>query len=92
MRCRIGGGVVTGDSVPIGRRIAYLRARRKLSQQSFADRLGKSKSWVDKVERGVRSLERVSTIREVAAVLHSGGPVHVRDGEQPPDCLPGCVT
>ncbi|MFG3422571.1 helix-turn-helix domain-containing protein [Micromonospora sp. NPDC049460] len=60
---------MTGDSVPIGRRVAYLRARRKLSQQSFADRLGKSKSWVDKVERGVRSLERVSTIRDIAAIL-----------------------
>ncbi|MEO3773541.1 helix-turn-helix domain-containing protein [Micromonospora sp. B9E7] len=57
------------DPVPIGRRVAYLRVRRRLSQQSFADRLGKSKSWVDKVERGVRSLERVSTIREIAAVL-----------------------
>ncbi|MBM0204275.1 helix-turn-helix transcriptional regulator [Micromonospora sp. STR1s_5] len=55
--------------MPIGRRVAYLRVRRRLSQQSFADRLGKSKSWVDKVERGVRSLERVSTIREIAAVL-----------------------
>ncbi|GAB3953954.1 hypothetical protein GCM10027614_60200 [Micromonospora vulcania] len=61
--------MVGGDPVPIGRRVAYLRVRRRLSQQSFADRLGKSKSWVDKVERGVRSLERVSTIREVAAVL-----------------------
>ncbi|MGC4880691.1 helix-turn-helix domain-containing protein [Micromonospora sp. DT43] len=60
---------MTGDHLPIGRRVAYLRARRKLSQQSFADRLGKSKSWVDKVERGVRSLERVSTIRDIAAVL-----------------------
>ncbi|MEU1586442.1 helix-turn-helix domain-containing protein [Micromonospora sp. NPDC005710] len=60
---------MNGDSLPIGRRVAYLRARRKLSQQSFADRLGKSKSWVDKVERGVRSLERVSTIRDIAAVL-----------------------
>ncbi|WP_433649126.1 helix-turn-helix domain-containing protein [Micromonospora zamorensis] len=58
-----------GDPVPIGRRVAYLRVRRRLSQQSFADRLGKSKSWVDKVERGVRSLERVSTIRDIAAVL-----------------------
>ncbi|MEU4475262.1 helix-turn-helix domain-containing protein [Micromonospora sp. NPDC023888] len=57
------------DPVPIGRRVAYLRVRRRLSQQSFADRLGKSKSWVDKVERGVRSLERLSTIREIAAVL-----------------------
>ena len=55
--------------MPIGRRVAYLRVRRRLSQQSFADRLGKSKSWVDKVERGVRSLERVSTIQEIAAVL-----------------------
>ncbi|MEU3456145.1 helix-turn-helix domain-containing protein [Micromonospora sp. NPDC006766] len=60
---------MNGDHLPIGRRVAYLRARRKLSQQSFADRLGKSKSWVDKVERGVRPLERVSTIRDVAAVL-----------------------
>ncbi|WP_431937371.1 helix-turn-helix domain-containing protein [Micromonospora sp. RP3T] len=60
---------MTGDRVPIGRRVAYLRVRRKLSQQTFADRLGKSKSWVDKVERGVRSLERLSTIREIAAVL-----------------------
>ncbi|RIV34157.1 helix-turn-helix domain-containing protein [Micromonospora radicis] len=58
-----------GESVPIGRRVAYLRVRRRLSQQSFADQLGKSKSWVDKVERGVRSLERVSTIRDIAAVL-----------------------
>ncbi|MFI9639475.1 helix-turn-helix domain-containing protein [Micromonospora sp. NPDC051925] len=55
--------------MPIGRRVAYLRARRRLSQQSFADRLGKSKSWVDEVERGVRSLEKASTIRDVAVVL-----------------------
>ncbi|PZF99626.1 XRE family transcriptional regulator [Micromonospora endophytica] len=55
--------------MPIGRRVAYLRVRRRLSQQALADRLGKSKSWVDKVERGVRSLERVSTIREIATVL-----------------------
>lgn len=61
--------MVSRDPVPIGRRVAYLRVRRRLSQQSFADRLGKSKSWVDKVERGVRSLERLSTIREIAAVL-----------------------
>ncbi|WBB53311.1 helix-turn-helix domain-containing protein [Verrucosispora sp. WMMD573] len=40
-----------------------------MSQQVFADRLGKSKSWVDKVERGARSLDKVSTIAEIAAVL-----------------------
>jgi transcriptional regulator with XRE-family HTH domain len=40
-----------------------------MSQQLFADRLGKSKSWVDKVERGVRRLDRFSTIAEIAEVL-----------------------
>ncbi|WP_433345637.1 helix-turn-helix domain-containing protein [Micromonospora sp. CA-111912] len=40
-----------------------------MSQQVFADRLGKSKSWVDKVERGVRSLDKVSTLRDIAVAL-----------------------
>ncbi|WDZ87743.1 helix-turn-helix domain-containing protein [Micromonospora cathayae] len=57
------------DRLPVGRRVAYWRGRRKLSQQMFADRLGKSKSWVDKVERGVRSLDKLSTLQEIAAVL-----------------------
>ncbi|RGC66488.1 hypothetical protein C5N14_23385 [Micromonospora sp. MW-13] len=59
----------SGDRLPVGRRVAYWRARRKLSQQVFADRLGKSKSWVDKVERGVRALDKVSTLQAIAAVL-----------------------
>src|SRR5688500_612193 len=57
------------DELPIGRRVAYWRNRRKMSQQVFADRLGKSKSWVDKVERGVRRLDKFSTIAEIAGVL-----------------------
>ncbi|MFI6228312.1 helix-turn-helix domain-containing protein [Micromonospora echinospora] len=57
------------ELLPIGRRVAYWRGRRKLSQQVLADRLGKSKSWVDKVERGVRSLDKVSTLQDIAAVL-----------------------
>ncbi|WBB77512.1 helix-turn-helix domain-containing protein [Micromonospora sp. WMMD882] len=57
------------NSVPLGRRVAELRARRGMSQQTFADRLGKSKSWVDKVERGVRRLDRYSVIREIADAL-----------------------
>ena len=57
------------DLLPVGRRVAYWRGRRKLSQQMLADRLGKSKSWVDKVERGVRSLDKVSTLRDIAAAL-----------------------
>lgn len=36
--------------LPIGQRIAQLRMRRGMTQQVLADRLGRSKSWVDKVE------------------------------------------
>ncbi|HEY2671894.1 MAG TPA: helix-turn-helix domain-containing protein [Rugosimonospora sp.] len=57
------------DELPIGRRVAYWRARRRLSQQVFADRLGKSKSWVDKVERGVRRLDKFSVVYDIADVL-----------------------
>ncbi|WP_309244178.1 helix-turn-helix domain-containing protein [Micromonospora parastrephiae] len=57
------------ELLPVGRRVAYWRGRRKLSQQVFADRLGKSKSWVDKVERGVRRLDKLSTLQEIARVL-----------------------
>ncbi|ROT31398.1 helix-turn-helix domain-containing protein [Micromonospora sp. HM5-17] len=57
------------DELPIGRRVAYWRSRRKMSQQVFADRLGKSKSWVDKIERGVRRLDKFSVLYEIADVL-----------------------
>ncbi|MEU1587485.1 helix-turn-helix domain-containing protein [Micromonospora sp. NPDC005710] len=57
------------DEPPIGRRMAELRVRRGMSQQVFADRIRKSKSWVDKVERGVRTLDRLSVIETVAAAL-----------------------
>ncbi|MEU7979863.1 MULTISPECIES: helix-turn-helix domain-containing protein [Micromonospora] len=59
----------SSEVLPVGRRVAYWRGRRNLSQQVFADRLGKSKSWVDKVERGVRTLDKMSTLQEIAAVL-----------------------
>jgi transcriptional regulator with XRE-family HTH domain len=61
--------VIGVDDLPMGRRVAYWRNRRRMSQQLFADRLGKSKSWVDKVERGVRRLDRFSVIHEIADVL-----------------------
>ncbi|MBQ1076506.1 helix-turn-helix transcriptional regulator [Micromonospora sp. C31] len=70
------------DALPVGRRVAYWRGRRKLSQQVFADRLGKSKSWVDKVERGVRTLDKVTTLHEIAAVLRIDTAVLLaRDGQ-----------
>ncbi len=57
------------DELPIGRRVAYWRGRRRMSQQVFADRLAKSKSWVDKVERGVRRLDKFSVVYDIADVL-----------------------
>ncbi|MER7459363.1 helix-turn-helix domain-containing protein [Micromonospora sp. NPDC126480] len=73
------------ESVPIGRRVAYWRSRRRMSQQVFADRLGKSKSWVDKVERGARSLDKISTIAEIAAVLRIDREVLLGRDVQPED-------
>ncbi|MFG1799301.1 helix-turn-helix domain-containing protein [Micromonospora carbonacea] len=73
------------ELLPVGRRVAYWRGRRQLSQQVFADRLGKSKSWVDKVERGIRSLDRVSTLHEIAAVLRIDAAVLLGRDTQPAD-------
>ncbi|MET8086646.1 helix-turn-helix domain-containing protein [Micromonospora sp. NPDC005237] len=60
---------MTSDDLPIGRRVASWRVRRSMTQQMLADRLRRSKSWVDKIERGVRPLDRYSVIQEVAGVL-----------------------
>jgi transcriptional regulator with XRE-family HTH domain len=77
------------DELPIGRRVAYWRARRRLSQQVFADRLGKSKSWVDKIERGVRRLDKFSVIYDIADVLQVDAQLLLgRD----PERRPGGVT
>jgi transcriptional regulator with XRE-family HTH domain len=74
------------DELPIGRRVAYWRGRRKMSQQVFADRLGKSKSWVDKVERGVRRLDKFSVVYEIADVLQLDVQLLLgRDGERRSD-------
>ncbi|WFE26414.1 helix-turn-helix domain-containing protein [Solwaraspora sp. WMMD791] len=66
-------------TVGVGRRVALWRVRRRMTQQVFADRIGRSKSWVDKVERGVRTLDRFSVIRQVAEVLRVD-PAELLDG------------
>jgi len=79
------------DELPIGRRVAYWRGRRKMSQQVFADRLGKSKSWVDKVERGVRRLDKFSVLYEIADVLQLDVQMLLgRDPQRRPDSV-NCV-
>jgi transcriptional regulator with XRE-family HTH domain len=79
------------DELPIGRRVAYWRGRRKMSQQVFADRLGKSKSWVDKVERGVRRLDKFSVVYEIADVLQVDVQLLLgKDVERRPDSI-NCI-
>ncbi|MFG1900921.1 helix-turn-helix domain-containing protein [Micromonospora carbonacea] len=73
------------NELPVGRRVAHWRVRRNMTQQQFADRLGKSKSWVDKVERGVRRLERVSSLREVAEALRIDLEMLLADRSAPAD-------
>lgn len=53
----------------IGRQVAYWRNRRSLTRQQFADLVGRSLSWVDKVESGERALLRLPLLEQVASVL-----------------------
>lgn len=53
----------------VGRRVALWRKRRGLTRTAFADLCGRSPSWVDKVERGERALDRLPMVERVATVL-----------------------
>jgi transcriptional regulator with XRE-family HTH domain len=57
------------QDMPIGERIRLYRRRRGLSQPRLAQLIGRSESWLSQVERGVRSVDRFSTIIELARVL-----------------------
>ncbi|MGH3937218.1 MAG: helix-turn-helix domain-containing protein [Pseudonocardiaceae bacterium] len=54
----------------IGSRVHYWRTRRNLNRQQFADMVGRSTSWVDKIESGERSLVRLPMLERVAEALH----------------------
>lgn len=53
----------------VGQRVRYWRQRRDIDRQRFADMVGRSTSWVDKVEKGERSLLRLPMLERVAEVL-----------------------
>src|SRR6266511_5842199 len=57
-------------STPLGERIAYYRRRRGISQVKLAGLLGRSESWLSQVERGVRSIDRISVLTQVAGALN----------------------
>jgi transcriptional regulator with XRE-family HTH domain len=53
----------------LGRKIAFNRKRRGLSQKEFARLLDRSEAWVSQVERGVRRIDRMTVLEKVADVL-----------------------
>ncbi|MFF7191788.1 helix-turn-helix domain-containing protein [Streptomyces sp. NPDC008222] len=53
----------------LGRKIAFNRKRRGLSQKEFAGLLGRSEAWVSQVECGVRRIDRMTVLEKVADVL-----------------------
>lgn len=59
----------TASRVEIARRVEYWRKRRGMTRQLFADRMGRSVSWVDMIRRGDRQLDRLSVLEQIADVL-----------------------
>ncbi|MBO0701465.1 MAG: helix-turn-helix transcriptional regulator [Candidatus Dormibacteraeota bacterium] len=55
--------------VPIGERVALYRHRRGMSQVKLAALTNRSESWVSKVERGEKPVERLSVLAELARAL-----------------------
>jgi transcriptional regulator with XRE-family HTH domain len=53
----------------IGRRVRYWRLRRNFDRQRFADMVGRSTSWLDKIETGQRNLHRLPMLDRVAEAL-----------------------
>jgi transcriptional regulator with XRE-family HTH domain len=60
-------GVAPG--LTIGERVRYHRRRRGLTHQAFAGLVGKTPSWVEKVENGRAPLDRISVVRDIARAL-----------------------
>ena len=53
----------------IGERIAWYRRRRGMSQEVLAGRVGRTVDWLSKIENNRIGLDRLSVIKDVAAVL-----------------------
>jgi transcriptional regulator with XRE-family HTH domain len=57
------------DNAQIGARVRYWRLRRGLNRQQFSGRVGRSVSWLEKVESGDRALLRLPMLEQVAEAL-----------------------
>jgi transcriptional regulator with XRE-family HTH domain len=63
------------DDRELGSRVAYWRARRGMTQLLLADRIGRSKSWIEKVEAGKRSANRLPILQAICEELRIDLPV-----------------
>ena len=63
------------DDRELGSRIAYWRERRGVTQLLLADRIGRSKSWIEKAEAGKRSANRLPILLAICAELRIDLPV-----------------
>jgi tetratricopeptide (TPR) repeat protein len=75
----------------LGRKIAAERHRRGLSQPELARMIDRSVAWVSQVERGVRKVDRMSVLENLASVLDiplaelaAEAPVVAAVSEEPP--------
>jgi len=62
--------VIDGDPKALGRRVAFFRKQRGLSQRAFAELVGRSETWVSQVERGARHVDRMSVLQALADALN----------------------
>ena len=53
----------------IGERVAFYRRRRGITQVALAGLVGRTESWIEKIEGGRSPLDRVSVIRDLARAL-----------------------
>jgi len=63
------------NDLELGSRIAYWRERRGVTQKLLADRIGRSKSWIEKVEAGTRSANRLPILMTICSELRVDLPV-----------------
>jgi transcriptional regulator with XRE-family HTH domain len=60
---------ISTEQLPIGKRIMRYRVRAGMSRNQLSGLIGKSPSWLYKVERGVLMPDRLSVLSELASVL-----------------------
>lgn len=61
--------MTTEEQRDFGQRVAFLRKKLGYSQTEFAQRIGRSETWLSQVERGVRTIDRMSVLERLAEGL-----------------------